>query len=399
MLEPVSPLTEAAFRPPRQISQEWILAWLLACEIVVFCYIGTNFLSRTNAFEVVRLSVEIGLLALALTPVIVAGGIDLSVGSLMGLAAVVFGILWRDVGLPIWIAALATLAIGFGAGGLNALLIARLRLPPLIVTLGTYSLFRGLAEGLTSGADNFTGFPEEFLFLGQGYLPGGVPAQLPIVVLAAVGFWWLLHGTTVGRSLFAIGLAPEGARYAGIPVGRRLGLVYVLAGAVASLAAIIYVAHLGQAKADAGTGYELMAITAVVLGGTSIFGGRGTIQGTVLGLFAIAVLQNGLRLAALPAELAGILAGGLLLTTIGMQQLLLLRARHPAVSARALIPSTQTKEFEVKNSQVAILCVVILMGAFIVAAGNGLLSRGQRQDAAAAPRITVAMMPKSKGNA
>src|SRR5262249_21783256 len=155
----------------------------------------------------------------------------------------------------------------------------------------------------------------DFLFLGQGYLPGGVPAQLPVLVVAAVGFWLLLHRSVIGRQLAAIGFSPEAARHAAIPVGRRLTLVYVLSGLSASLAAIVYVSHLGQAKADAGTGYELLAITAVVLGGTSIFGGRGTVQGTLLGLFAIAVLQNGLRLADLPPELAGILTGGLLLTT------------------------------------------------------------------------------------
>src|SRR5207248_5661000 len=124
--------------------------------------------------------------------------------------------------------------------------------------------------------------------------------------------------TTIGRALYAIGFSPEGARYAGIPVARRVGLVYVLSGLVASLAAVIYVAHLGQAKADAGTGYELLAITAVVLGGTSIFGGRGSIPGTLLGLFVIAVLQNGLRLSDLPAELAGILTGTLLLAPISL---------------------------------------------------------------------------------
>jgi rhamnose transport system permease protein len=373
--------------------QELILALLLAAELVVFSFIGTNFLRRENAFEVVRLSVEIGLLALALTPVIVTGGIDLSVGSLMGLSAVLFGMLWRDAGLPIWIAALAVMGFGIAAGSLNGLLITRLGLPPLIVTLGTFSLFRGLAEGLTSGADSFTGFPKDFLFLGQGYLLGGIPAQLPIIVIAAVGFWILLQRTTVGRGLFAIGLSQEGARYAGIPVERRLGLVYMLCGGTASLAAIIYVAHLGQAKADAGSGYELMAITAVVLGGTSIFGGRGTIQGTVLGLFTIAVLQNGLRLAALPSELAGILAGGLLIVTIALQRLLTFR--------ETTITTTQSKEFTVKNAQVAVLCVVILLGAVIVAASNGRLPFRETHPTTgtAAPRITVAMMPKSKGNA
>ena len=190
---------------------------------------------------------------------------------------------------------------------MNGLLITRGRIPPLIVTLGSFSLFRGLAEGLTGGVDNFTHFPDRFLFLGQGYSLGGIPTQVPIFVVVAAAFWVLLHRTTIGRGLVAIGFSPEGARYAGLPVERLVGLVYLLSGLVASLAAIIYVAHLGQAKADAGTGYELAAITAVVLGGTSIFGGRGSVPGTLLGLFAIAVLQNGLRLADLPSELAGVL--------------------------------------------------------------------------------------------
>src|SRR5262249_38880887 len=144
--------------------------------------------------------------------------------------------------------------------------------------------------------------PASFLFLGQGYIGRTIPTQLPILVLATIGFWWLLHQTATGRALYAIGLSPEGARYAGIRVERKLLLVYTLCGLAASVAAIVYVSHLGQAKADAGTGYELMAITAVVLGGTSIFGGRGTVHGTLLGLMAIVILQNGLRLAALPAE-------------------------------------------------------------------------------------------------
>src|SRR5690606_1260701 len=129
--------------------------------------------------------------------------------------------------------------------------------------------------------------------LGQGYLWGVIPAQLPVFVLALAMYVVLLHKSVIGRALYAIGFNAAGARYAGIPVGRRVGLAYLLAGIVASIAAIIYVAHLGQAKSDAGTGYELAAITAVVLGGTSVFGGRGTILGTVLGLFSVSVLQNG----------------------------------------------------------------------------------------------------------
>jgi len=395
------------------------LALLLLVEIAIFTRLGTNFATRDNAFEIVRLSVEIGLLALAMTPVIITGGIDLSVGSLMGLSAVVFGKLWRDAGCPIGLAIPAVLLVGAAAGALNGALITRLRMPPLIVTLGSFSLFRGLAEGITGGVDNFTRFPGSFLFLGQGYLGGVLPPQLPIFLAVDLCFWLLVHRTTIGRALFAIGFSAEGARYAGIPVDRRIGLVYVLSGCVASLAAVIYVAHLGQAKADAGTGYELLAITAVVLGGTSIFGGRGSILGTILGLFAIAILQNGLRLSDLPAELAGILTGALLLAALGLDGLRSRAGRRPV--APPIPPPAEDPA--VKNSQVAVLAAVILLAAGLIAASNWLLVRatvraiGQEAAArvAASPtaagpgspaatprpgrRTTVAMMPKSKGNA
>ena len=301
---------------------EALLAGVLLLEWLVFSRTGTNFATEANALEIVKFSVEIGLLALAMTPVILTGGIDLSVGSLLGLCAICFGKLWRDAGLAWPIAAAAALAIGAAAGSLNALLITRLRLPPLIVTLGTFSLFRGLAEAITRGVDNFTGFPPEFLAYGQGYYGGIIPAQAPVLVAVAIFVWLLVHRTTFGRSFRAIGFAPEGARYAGLPVERRLGMVYVLSGIFAALAAIIYVARVGQAKADAGTGYELLAITAVVLGGTSIFGGIGTVHGTLLGVATLAVLKNGLTLSDQPSELAGILTGALLLTVLAGEALL-----------------------------------------------------------------------------
>lgn len=297
------------------LRHETILLFVVLLEWLYFNSVGPRFGSVDNTFDIMRHSVEIGLLALAMTPIILTGGIDLSVGSLLGLCAISFGKFWRDAGMPIPLAAACTIGIGALAGGLNATLITWLRLPPLIVTLGTFSLFRGLAEATTRGADTFTNFPASFLFLGQERWLG-IPAQAPIFILVAIGIWLLVHRTTFGRSFRAIGFAPEGTRYAGISVERRLAMAYVLAGIIAAIAAIIYTSRLGQAKADAGMGYELFAITAVVLGGTSIFGGIGTVHGTLLGVAAIAVLNNGLVHARQPREVAGMLTGLLLILAL-----------------------------------------------------------------------------------
>lgn len=323
------------------LRHETILLLVLIAEWVFFYYAGTTtnrrgvvvgFGTLDRQFDILRHSCEIGLLALALTPVIITAGIDLSVASLLGLCAILFGKFWHDAGLPIPVAMALTIALGGLAGALNGTLITKLRLPPLIVTLGTYSLFRGLAEAITRGAVTYTDFPAGFLFIGQERWLG-LPTQAWIFFAAAVAIWLLVHRTTFGRSFRAIGFSPEGARYAGLPVERRVALVYILAGVIAAVAAIIYTARLGQAKADAGLGYELFAITAVVLGGTSIFGGSGSVHGTLLGVAAIAVLKNGL--ATLPVvmrmnaaeEMAGLLTGALLLVALTSSVLPKLLAR------------------------------------------------------------------------
>jgi rhamnose transport system substrate-binding protein len=380
---------------------EWILLIALIGEVGAFSAIAQNFLTLGNFFEIIRASTELGLLALALTPVIITGGIDLSVGSMMSLAAVVFGAASRDWQLSLTLAAIVALLVGCGGGALNALLISCFRLPPLVVTLATLSMFRGIAEGLTRGAVNYTNFPKSFLFFGQGYLLGLIPIQLTFLLLVFLGYWILLHRSVFGRALYAIGFAPAGARYAGIPVRRRVGAVYFLCGFVSSLAALLYVAHLGQAKADAGSGYELDAITAVVLGGASVFGGRGTVWGTLLGLFFLSVLQNGLHLAALPSEFTGVLTGVLLVLIIGFDRL--------TSSGRRKIGE---ESVTVKNSQVAVLCGAILAGSLIVAFTNVWLVRSLGRpapptaSASTAPvgvalpgrRLAIAVMPKAKGD-
>jgi rhamnose transport system permease protein len=377
--------------------QQWILLAVLALEMIVFTIFGTNFLTGQNFFEVSLQSVELGLLALAMTPVIVTGGIDLSVGSLMGLCAVLFGKLTRDAHVPVELAALIMLAIGMVGGWINALVITRINIPPLIVTLGTYSLYRGIAEGITGGFDTYTNFPEWFRNLGQGW-------QLPILLVAAIAFYLLLHRSTLGRALVAIGFSPQGAAHAGIPVQRRIATTYVLTGFCAALAAVIYCARIGQAKSDVGTGYELSAITAVVLGGTSIFGGRGSIIGTIMGLFAIALLENGLRLSDQRAEMAEIVKGILLLAAIGADW-------RP--SQKRTVQDTANEEFSMRNSQLAALSIVILLAALIVTGGNYMMvqaikptgtqmmstTTGGSSEPAPAKQYTIAMMPKATGNA
>ena len=298
---------------------ETILLAVIVLEIVCFHFVGRNFGTAANIANIVRQSVEIGLLALVMTPIILTGGIDLSVGSLLGLCAIVFGMLWKDTGLPPWLAAIGAIGVGAIGGGMNAALITRLGLPPLIVTLGTFSLFRGLAEAFTGGTKAYTGFPESFLVLGNSFFLG-VPVQAWIFGFVAVAVWLLVHRTTFGRAFRAIGFAPEGARYAGLPVARRIALAYTLAGAVSGLAAVIFVSRVTEARANAGVGYELAAITAVVLGGTSIFGGVGSVHGTLLGVAAVAILANGLSrilsIMAISRELSGMLTGALLLLAL-----------------------------------------------------------------------------------
>ncbi|MGI4981290.1 MAG: substrate-binding domain-containing protein [Janthinobacterium lividum] len=367
-------------------ANEWALLAALLLECVCFAALAPSFATWGNFFEVLRFSVELGLLAVALTPILITGGIDLSVGSTIGMTVVLFGMMTETAHLPIALAVLLSLMVGLLAGGLNAFLIAGLRLPALIVTLGTFSLYRGIAEGLTHGAVSFTGFPASFLRLGQGYFGRVVPVQLPIFVLVVVAYYVLLHRSVIGRALYAIGFNAEGARYAGIPVRRRLALIYLLSGVVSALAGIIYVAHLGLAKSDLGTGYELQAIAAVVLGGTSVFGGRGSIAGSLLGLFFLTVLGNGMHLLALPSELTGVLTGTLLLAIVGADRLRSGRASRTLVKpTSATLPNPARRWV---RSAAIWLTVLLVCFAF----------ESLRHRSTGTRRLTIAVMPKAKGD-
>lgn len=351
----------------------------LALEVVLFSVAAPAFFTTTNLFEILRFSVELGLIAIALTPVFISGGIDLSVGSAVGLVAVIFGLLTQQLHLSITVSVIAALLAGVLCGALNAALIVLFRLPPLIVTLATYSLYRGIAEGLTHGSQSFTGYPSSFLFLGQGYLFKVMPVQL-LVFFPVIAFYIvLLHRGTIGRALYAIGFNAEGARYAGLPVDRYKALVYILCGFISSLAAVIYISHLGLAKSDLGTGFELQAITAVVLGGTSVLGGRGSIYGTLLGLLILTVLQNGLHLLGIPSEITGVITGLLLLLVVSAE---LTRKDRPALfKASPLLKP-----------------VSIALALLAVAAAWVTVRKHQTTAQSQSKRFVIAVMPKAKGD-
>ncbi len=312
------------------------LVLLLVVAVAVLSQLSEQFLTVGNLLEIGRMSTEVGLISLGMTLVIITAGIDLSVGSIVGLCAVVLGML-HGQGVSLWLAVPFTVLAGAVLGYVNAALIARLGIPALIVTLATLAVYRGAALGLSQGA-SYGGYAEGFLALGQGYLFGVVPYQLLVLAAFAVATWWLLTRTAFGRFIFAIGKNSTAARFAGVDTQKVLLYVYTGIGALSGLASVVYVARISSAKADAGFGFELDAITAVVLGGTAISGGAGNVWNTLLGLLLVGMVRNGLTLAFVPPEVQNVIVGGLLLLAVLVNQVLQLwdksRARRRAVTVQ-----------------------------------------------------------------
>jgi len=284
----------------RLLRHETILAVLVVVALVVLAAQSERFFTADNLLNQGRLMAEVGLVALTMTFVIVTGGIDLSVGSMLGLSAILVGVLWKNMGLALPVAMVLAVAAGGLAGLLNGFIITRFKVPPLIATLATLALYRGLAEGI-SQSRSVRGYPEWFYALGQGEA-AGVPVQVWIMVVAVAVSAAILGLTTFGRATYAVGANEIAARFAGVAVDRTRLLVYTASGLMSGLAAVIFVSRVSTTRSDMGTGLELDVITAVVLGGTSIFGGKGTIMGTVLGLALIQALRSGLSLAGVKGD-------------------------------------------------------------------------------------------------
>ncbi|MDE0572684.1 ABC transporter permease [Demequina sp. B12] len=318
-------------RTYRDYSRPWWRRALLTREIaIVAAVIGVyvvaavavpNFSSPITLTYLMLDIAAILLIALPMTMIIVTGEIDLSVASVVGLSSVTFGTLYQ-AGLPIPLAMLAALAVGAIAGFINGFLVTVVGLPSLAVTIGTLALFRGLAVGIL-GTTAVTGFPDAWTDLATSKIPGTpIPSVMIVFVILAIGFGLLLHATPFGRGVFAIGQSSEAARFSGVRVERTKLLLFVASGTIAALAGIYYTLRYGSARGDNATGLELSVIAAVLLGGVSIFGGRGALHGVIAGVFLIGILASALRLANVTSDVINIITGTLLVVSVVSPSLL-----------------------------------------------------------------------------
>jgi rhamnose transport system permease protein len=294
---------------------EWLLVVLILVVIIINSQITPFFLNSRNLMRATSDFMEMGLMILPMVFIIITGNIDLSVASTLAMCASLLG--WLHIqGVNIWVAAGAALLLGLLAGALNGFLIARVKLPALVVTLGTFAFYRGMAYVML-GDQAARGYPESFTYLGQGTI-GAIrfPVSAVIFIVLAIIFGLVLHKTIFGRYLYAIGNNEEAARYAGVPVERVKMTIFMLSGLMAALAGIVIAARFGSTRPDVGTGLELSVITATVLGGINIFGGSGTMIGAILALILIGLMRFGMGLVNVQGQVQSIAIGLLLIFSI-----------------------------------------------------------------------------------
>lgn len=271
--------------------------------VITLSFINAQFFTVNNFMNIANQTSINALLALGVLLPILTAGIDLSIGAILAISIMMMGVVTVNFGANPFVGILVCLASGAVFGLINGLLLTKLRLPhPFISTLGTMNIARGLALIIT-GAAPIAGFPVIIQYFGSGNIAGTLPFSFILVLIMAVLLHLFLNRTMTGRYIYAIGGNKEAARLSGINVNKVLVIVYILSGLMAGLAGLVMVGRVNSAFPLAGMGYELDAIAAVIIGGASLFGGVGTVWGTLIGALIIAVLRNGLNLIGVPADL------------------------------------------------------------------------------------------------
>lgn len=309
------------FLPPRPsqsptVRLESVL--VLVGLALAMALLAPNFLSLSNFLNILLATSVIGVLAIAATFVLCAAGLDLSLGSVLAVAGVTSGVLCVNLGLPWPLGLLGGLLAGGLLGLVNGLLVARAGIPAFIVTLGMLSVARGLALIIADGKPVY-GLPSAITFLGQGRFLG-IPMPVWVFLLLIIIFHLILSRTRFGRYTLVIGDNEMAARVTGIDVSNHKIRLYMLSGALAGLAGLLFAARVNAADPTAGVSYELSAITAAVIGGTNLFGGRGTVIGTLIGALIMGVLQNGLNLMAVPSFYQQVAIGAILVLAVWLDR-------------------------------------------------------------------------------
>ncbi len=276
------------------------------------------FLSVNNLFNIILATATFGVLAIGATFVISSAGLDLSLGSVLGLSSVVGAALVVTLEWPWYFAIVGSLLAGTLAGAVNGVIVTRGMVPAFIVTLGMLGIGRGLAL-IISGGRGIYGLPNEILFLGQAR-PLGVPTPVFILALVAIISHYILAHTRFGHHTLALGDNEAAAKATGIDINRQRMLLYMLSGLMAGIAGLIFTARVNTGDPTAGLNYELLAITAAIIGGTNLFGGRGSILGTMIGALIMGVLQNGLNLLAVQAYYQQMAIGMVLIAAVWLDQ-------------------------------------------------------------------------------
>jgi rhamnose transport system permease protein len=312
-----APPTEQPASPRLRVFVRWeiLLLAVLGGTIAFGADVSPYFLQSTNLFYICLNVGEVAIMALPLTLIVITGEIDLSVASMLGLTGVLMAELFKH-GWPIWPAMLAAVALGVVLGAFNGFLVTRIGLPSLAVTIGTLTLYRGIAQGILP-TDTIGGFPTYLTNIGVVPIPGThIPYSIAFFAVLAIVFAVVLHATPLGRAIFAIGAGQEAAFFAGIRVKRIKFWLFVLSGAMCGLAGVLWSLRFASARYDSGSGLELFVVTIVLLGGVSIFGGRGTIAGVIVAVAVLGCLQTALTADLMPAQDQNIVVGALLIASV-----------------------------------------------------------------------------------
>lgn len=298
------------------LQSQGLLAMLIGL-IVTFSLLSPYFLQVDNFLNVGSGAAALGIMAVAQTYLIIAGGFDVSVGSVVALTGVVIGLLVGD-GVNVWLASLAGLGVGAGVGAINGFIVVRLGVNPLITTLGTLSIFSGLAFTISGGSTLIVA-DADFGFLGSGDILGIPFCLLLLVALASVALW-IERCTRTGRAIYAIGGNHEAARLAGLRTDWIPFMLYVISGLSGALAGIIITSQLAASSPQVGQTFLLSVVTAVILGGASLSGGRGSVIGTLVAVFILGILQNGFALLQLSSYVQTMAIGFALIVAVLLDQ-------------------------------------------------------------------------------